>query len=497
MTKATDPLGRVLLRARYDKAGRAVEAGDAAGAYSFEYDAAGNGLSRRTTVTDPLGAGTVFTHTKSGALAGMAEDEGLSAHVEYNSANRPVRVSDTLGSNTEFTYDAEHRLLRYLSSDGSEKSFTYDGKGQISSTAEGNRSVHFTRDARGNIIAARSSDDARSYEATYNARGQATSLTSKRGRTLTFEYDAVGNETAFTYSDTGRFETEYDTAGRKVAARLPSGLTFRYEYDAGGKVSRESDSQGRSLTVERDTSGALTGLVAGDGQWIRATRDHAGRIVALTRSSGKSRHFAYDARGALTDYTDARGRNRKLKYDRRGRLQTINGSEGARLRYSYDRTGQLVGVKREVGPQTAGVSFMPASYGPLFQDFFDGGFYDGCMFGGDGWYDGWYGGWFDGWLYGWLGGDAFYQIETGCNDPFLGFSGGGQPPSPDSKVECAKAVAECLLSVVGYVQGIGLLITACAPSLGATCLIALIAHPILGAAVALLCSNAIKVCRVA
>ncbi|HYY95424.1 MAG TPA: DUF6531 domain-containing protein, partial [Pyrinomonadaceae bacterium] len=37
LTRASDPVGRVLLRARYDDVGRAVEAGDAAGAYLFEY----------------------------------------------------------------------------------------------------------------------------------------------------------------------------------------------------------------------------------------------------------------------------------------------------------------------------------------------------------------------------------------------------------------------------------------------------------------------------
>jgi hypothetical protein len=52
----------VPLRARYDRAGRAVEpgdSGDVAGAYFFDYGPMAAALSPRTVVTDPAGAKTV------------------------------------------------------------------------------------------------------------------------------------------------------------------------------------------------------------------------------------------------------------------------------------------------------------------------------------------------------------------------------------------------------------------------------------------------------
>ena len=438
LTKAADPLGRVLLRVRYDKAGRAVEAGGAAGAYLFDYDSTSDAVSRRTIITDPVGAKTVFTHNEHGALTAIGDEEGQLAGIEYNDANRPVRVSDSLGNETRLTYDSQNRLLRQSSGDGVEKSYTYDERGRISSITDGNTRTEYTLDARGNTMAVRGGDPAASYDATRNARGQLTALASKGGRAVSFEYDASGNETALTYSDAGRFEKEYDAAGRKVAERLPSGLSYAYGYDARGQLTKQSDNRGRSVTLERDASGALVGVAAADGRWVRATRDEAGRIVALAKSSGKSRHFAYDARGALVGYTDARGKHRTLTYDRRGRLRGIFDSDGASIRYDYDRAGRLITAAREPGADPA--RLIPATYQPSVPSS-PVHAQVGCMFGGDGWFD-------DGWFSGWSDGGAFnFELDPfdqnsgmGCDDPFGGFGdpGGGDLACPLTRVISVK-----------------------------------------------------------
>jgi YD repeat-containing protein len=383
LTTAADPLGRVLLRARYDRAGRAVEAGDAAGAYLFDYDTGADAPSRRTTVTDPVGAKTVFAHDERGALTDIGDAEGRIAEIEYNAASRPTRASDALGNEMRFSYDSQNRLLRQASSDGAEKSYTYDERGRVSSITDGGARTDYTLDARGNVVAARVGDPSSGFDAARNARGQLTSLASKGGRTVSFEYDAAGNRTAITFSDAGRFETEYDSAGRAVAERLPSGLSYAYKYDARGALTKHSDDKGHSVTLERDAGGALVSVASAEGRWVRATRDGAGRIVALRNSSGKTRRYAYDARGSLTDYVDARGKHRTFTYDRRGRLRGFFDSDGAGVRYDYDRAGRLVAARRVSGPQTGAARLMPARYEPTAtaQDF-------GCSFGDDGWFEG-------------------------------------------------------------------------------------------------------------
>ena len=350
LTRAADPMGRALLRVRYDGGnGRVTEAGDAAGAYLYEYQPASAPISRRTTITDPLGARTIFKHTGRGALAAMSDDEGQTVSFEYNEANRPVRIANSLGDETRFAYDSQHRLLSQTGSDGATQTYVYDERGRIAAATVNGVRTDYARDARGNITAAEN-EQARGYRTTLNERGQVTALRSGE-REISFEYDANGQETAYTYAGVGRFSFARDAAGRIITERFPSGLTFANEYDARGQLARRSNSLGSSVTIERDMSGAPIAFVRTDGRRARATRDAAGRVVAVTGFDNRTRRFAYDARGALTAYTDERGRTRRYDYDRRGRLQTISEADGTRRTLERDARGRALRLTAATGPQ--------------------------------------------------------------------------------------------------------------------------------------------------
>ena len=379
LTQAEDPLGRVLLRARYDKAGRVVESGDGAGTSLYEYDLTSGGVSRRTDVTDPAGVRNIFEHTERGALTAVTDDEGKALlRIEYTAANRPARIANALGGETVFAYDAENRVVRQSAGDGTYQAYIYDERGQVSSITTNAGRTDYTRDASGQIVQAKSSNPAESYQATHDSRGQLTTIKSDAGKEISLEYDASGNTSAFTVGGSGRFETEYDGAGHVISRHLPSGALYRYQYDARGMIARQSDNRGRAVNFERDVSGALTGIVTASGSWIRATRDQAGRITALNTSAGKSRRFAYDGRGALTDYTDARAQHKRLGYDRRGRLQTISTDDGNKIVIERDERGRISSFKTTGGresaqsgyalalrPKPGFAQFLPASYSLL------------------------------------------------------------------------------------------------------------------------------------
>src|SRR5258707_3544750 len=76
LTRALDPLGRVLLQVGYDRSGRVVSAGDGAGTNLYNYDSTSSTLSKRTVVTDPVGVKTVFWHTAGGAITAVSEEGG-------------------------------------------------------------------------------------------------------------------------------------------------------------------------------------------------------------------------------------------------------------------------------------------------------------------------------------------------------------------------------------------------------------------------------------
>jgi YD repeat-containing protein len=457
LTHAFDPTGRLLLRARYDNAGRAIEVGDVAGSYRYAYDTA----AKRTTVSDPLGAQTSIEHNARGAITTIISEDGQKISIERDAAHYPVRISNSLGDEMKFEYDAQHRLTRQTSSDGREQVNVYDERGWLTSKTETGERTVYERDTRGNVISATSSNSQNSYRAKRDARGKAISVESDAGAKLAFEYDAAGNEIAFTTAKQGRFEKEFDAAGKVVAHHLPSGTVIRYERDARGNIKKQYDNRGHSVTFERDASGAVTGVVMANGVWVRATRDDTGRIVELKNSFGKSRRFAYDARGALTDYTDAQGNSKHIEYDRKGLLTRIIDSDGRKTviqrdkhgrrigmfvadkrgaRYEYDANGNPLAVRRS----TSSVRFEKANFtfaSATVQD-------PSCLFEGDGWFPD----------------DNFYaDFGMDCWDSFGGFgddSGIDFLGLGDSSSGCAKCLLrvtmQCQLSAVGCVTTRGI-----------------------------------------
>lgn len=480
LTRAADPLNRTMLRVRYDRSGRAVEVGDAAGAYLFDYDSPSATVSRHTTVTDPLSAKTYFEQSESGMLTAITDSEGRSARFEYNAANRPVRVSNSFGDETKFTYDAQNRLLRQWSTNGTDKSYGYDERGRINAVTEGGVRTDYTLDENGQITAAQSSDSTSDYRASYDARGQVVLLKSGN-REVSFEYDGRGNKTAFTYSDVGRFGLERDAAGRVTTERFPSGLNIYDEYDARGWLSKQSDNRGRSTRVERDASGAPVAYVSGNGKRMSAVRDAAGRVVATTDFNGSTQRFAYDARGALTDYTDTHGRHFKYEYDRPGRLRTIIKDDGTRTTIERDERGRVLRLATAIKSTTQFTSLAHA----LMQQTGDGV----DILSIDVWAPSWTDYPVNGGLLG--GGGVYLPMETTGNEG----GDGGVGASEQERFQCALAVVSCLATIYVYVQSLGGLGTLCGETVGLTCVGALLAHPILGSVMVLQCADAINKCH--
>jgi YD repeat-containing protein len=489
LVRAADPLGRLVLRARYDRMGRVVEAGDAAGTHLYDYDSRPATLSQLTSVTDPTGRKTSLTHSASGLLTAIAEGEGRTVRFEYNAANRPVSVADSLGDEMTLTYDAQGHLLRQWSTDGTDKSYGYDESGRLNSITEGGVRTDYTLDDGGRILAARSGDSTRSYRASYNERGQMVSLKSEK-REVSFEYDGRGHKTSFVYSDVGRFSLERDAAGRVAAERFPSGLNIYNEYEARGWLAKQSDNRGRSMRVERDQSGAPVAYVRGDGKSLSLVRDETSRVIAMTDFNGSTRRFAYDARGALTDYTDAKGGRFKYEYDGQGRLLSVIKANGTRINVERDERGR---VRRVVSVASAGkangirgqrLSHAPATQVDLDDPNIDWGDpliievwgryllpMSGGLIGSDG--------------------SMFLTEQNAGNE---GSTSGGSLIQ-DETLQCVLAAGSCFIAIYGYVQAMGGLGVLCAETVGLGCLAALMLHPILAAVMALKCADAINKCH--
>ena len=347
---AMDPVRRILLRVRYDFAGRVIEAGDNAGVHTYRYVMTQADVSRRTTVTDPLGVATVYEQNEHGALTSIQEPDGRKLlAITYDDFNRPTRLLSSEGEH-RLSFDNQNRVSQSTLAHGFSKTYTYDERGRISSISDGGIRTEFVRDARGNIVAANSTDPSQSYRASHDAHGRLLSIESAVGRKVSNEYDASGNLIAFNTESIDRIRMERDAAGQIVGERFPTGVSVFYGRTGRGLVTRKTDNRG-SMIFERDSSGAITRIVRPDNSWVRAGRDHNGRIVRLTSSAGASRSFAYDARGGLIDYADSNGTHKRFLYDARGRLASIIDDQGTQTFVERDEKG---GVQRLVRSNTNG-----------------------------------------------------------------------------------------------------------------------------------------------
>lgn len=455
---ASDPIGRVILRVRYDKSGRVTSAGDSAGLTQYEY------ASGRTKVTDPLGAVTTYEHTDKGAITRITDDESRSLYIEYNAAGKAVQVSSSAGEKASMNYDSQNRLASQ-SFNGSVSSLNYDRDGRVSSMVEGNERTDL--DVSGNITSVQSTDPGKSYTATYDARGALSQLKSEN-RSVSFEYDAQGNQTAVTNSALGRFNYEWDNAGRVTRELFPSGFSRSTEYDARGAVIKQSDNTGSAMSIERDVSGAPTAYIRADGKQMRAVRDETGRVVRDTDFDGNVRTFAYNARGALTDYT-ARGSHERFEYDHRGLLSAIIDNRGVARTIERDGQGQ---IERLSYSSTASLR----RWSHALQDPPDDCCEDVVTI--DHWEP------YPSYTYN-LGRFSREPLQSAPTDG----SGGTY-----SAEDCAIALTACFVGILGYPVLVGALIAACPESFGLACfgaLLAMVGEPLLAV---LSCVRAYHIC---
>jgi YD repeat-containing protein len=492
LRRVTDPVGRTLLRARYDQNNHAIEVGDEIGVSRYEYHWSSANTSTRTVVTDALGAVTTYEHNGRGALVAIKDDEGKSLNLEYTTANRPARIWDS-ANEVRLAYDGQNRLLSQATNGSVERAYSYGADGKPFSITEGIERTELTLDERSQVISSQSSEPGQSYVARYNDEGQMISLKSD-GREASFQYDANGNRSSIAYADGRFYGYQYDATGHLISRQLPSGLSLVDERDARGALVTERDNRGHAITVEYDSGGSPTAYTRADGTRMSVVRDGIGRVTSVTGFDGKERRFSYDNRGALTDYTDVKGNHRQYQYDRRGRLQAIVYDVGVTTKIERDDWGHIRRLTSERTRSTATddsgrrlQSLMARrwAHANFFQD-------DPPMP---------------------PPGEPLDTIVTDIWVPYYVFdpsgAGGGvgrHPPlqaadngdgtgGGNDSTDCASALVGCFAGILLYPVLIDALILACPETFGVTCfgaLVAMVATPVLAI---LQCAKAYKLCH--
>jgi RHS repeat-associated protein len=190
----------------------------------------------------------------------------------------------------------------------------------------------------------------RTWAATYDAKGNLTTLTEPTGATTRMRYGSTsfGQPVELTDAEGGVTRMTYDAAGNLERVTDPTDREVSFTYDARGRRTSMTDAAG-TVQWRYDSAGRLVGSTDANGHEVTYTNDTAGRPVTLTDARGGVMAFAYDAVGNLTGLTDPEGGEWSWEYDARNRLQSESDPSGASTDYRYDGLDRLVEVADPLG----------------------------------------------------------------------------------------------------------------------------------------------------
>lgn len=397
LTKVTTPEGTVTLFT-YDSHNRVTSMQRATGTsgsghtgptWRYDYTAATPSDAGTTTVTDPDGDETIYTHNADGEVTKVTDPLGHSRHATYKNHLTQTTIDamgtgtdGTGGNTTAYGWDDRNNPVSQKLPLGATASVTAyqtiagTDLPNAFTTADG-RKDSFKYDANGNTMSVTTSGTAgATREYTYNKdtptcggfEGQRCTAKDGNGKVTSFTYDDQGNlikvtppaplgETTYTYDALGRVETVKDGRGittvyaydsrDRVHEVSSTNFTVTYSYDGDGNVKSRTDASGTTKwdydklnresvrTLQNGAQTALAYTPGGDVDFYTDptgttdyTWDKAGRLDYLTAPDGKKTDFDYNNNDKRTKTVYPGGTTQTVTIDKNGRPQAIKTTSG-------------------------------------------------------------------------------------------------------------------------------------------------------------------------
>jgi len=304
---------------------------------------------RLSTLTDPAGRLTRFTHDDAGNLVRVTFPDGTQRAFGYDDRHLMVTETHPDGGVVQRTYDSAGRLARAVQPDGSERSMS-----NARSTALGDP-------ANGVGSAANPLPVVRSASAV-------SRFVDGGGMTTEFKTGAYGEGVRVVGPDGGATQWERDENGHPTKTTLPSGHVVDGTFDEGGNpltlvdralgnaphsasfdpnlrlFTSSTNAAGQQTRIERDSRGNMTAIISPLGRTTRLTYDPRGLALSATLLTGSVQTNTYDAGGRLTRSTQVGGASQRVvdyEYTAAGDLGRLTDSIGGVSRFEYDPMGRL------------------------------------------------------------------------------------------------------------------------------------------------------------
>lgn len=364
-------LGDPTLR-QYVPEQRVVEFTEAdTGVTRFSYQGLRGQGPLRSEVRDARGATTRYLLNDYGAAVETSGPAGTTRTEWDFAARQPAKITDALGTVTEFSYDDAGNTTRQRIV-------------HRAGTAEQRWEYHpasLFRDARGQPLPIRNrlrrAVDARGIETTYSvdARGNLIGQT-RSGSSEIYRVEENGDRSSIRDAMGALLQQRFDDHGQLIEQRDDIGSRWSARFDARGRRVQQTDALGRITDFSfdaldrplRTTHPAVTDALSISGRAVEQVEYHdtrrrvrsidargvisessfdaMGRLLhevqALGRPEQRERRFSYDLNGNRSIERNWRGDATELVYDQANRLIERRAPLGLTQRYTYDAEGHVL-----------------------------------------------------------------------------------------------------------------------------------------------------------
>ncbi len=291
-----------------------------------------SGLTSTTTDDRTDSYGTINGSLALTNLTDAVSTNGNTSTTIYDGTNRTITDTSAAGRASVTTLDGEGRVVLVQVPGVAATRFAYNTSGQLASVNQGDRTVTYG----------------------YDARGDLAQITDPLQRTVTFAYDAADRLIRQVQPDQSVITFAYDAAGNMIGLTPPGEAETTFGYDA----------------VDHLTTVTPPAVSSADDS-TRYTYNLAGQVIQQSLPDGSDVLYAYCDCGRLNSITTPLGTYGYTYSQTTGALTSLSSPGGAQLAYGYD--GELPTSTTLSGPVAGTVSWTYNADFQITSESVDGG----------------------------------------------------------------------------------------------------------------------------